>query len=99
MRICSRLCAGVISPKSTGRQSYHQLGARKEVLHCDAECLFALLQDAAADSSSPEAAQQLASEAGSGVRYMPSATAAWRLNLLRSGGLPDAQLAGIRCAA
>jgi hypothetical protein len=33
------------------------------------------------------------------VRYMPSATAAWRLNLLRSGGLPDAQLAGIRCAA
>lgn len=30
------------------------------------------------------------------MRYLPSATAAWRLNLLRSGGLPDAQLAGIR---
>lgn len=55
------------------------------------------LQDAAAGSSSPAAAQQLASEASSGVRYLPSATAAWRLNLLRSGGLPDAQLADIRC--
>lgn len=30
---------------------------------------------------------------------MPSATASWRLNLLRSGGLPDAQLAGIRCGS
>lgn len=53
-------------------------------------------QEAAADSSSPAAAEQLASEAGSGLRYMPSATANWRLNLLRSGGLPDAQLASIR---
>lgn len=54
------------------------------------------MQEAAADGSSSAAASQLAAEGGGGLRYLPSATANWRLNLLSSGGLPDAQLASIR---
>ena len=30
--------------------------------------------------------------------FLPSATASWRLNLLRSGGLPDHRIASLECA-
>ena len=59
-----------------------------------------LLQDVAAVAGDDATAQQLAAEGAGGrhlAQYVPSATASWRLNLLRSGNVPDSLLASIRC--
>ncbi len=59
------------------------------------------VQDVAAAAGGDKAmAQQLAAEGAGrpGGRYVPSATASWRLNLLRSGDVPDSLLASVKCA-
>ncbi len=58
------------------------------------------MQDVVAVAGDDATAQQLAAEGAGGrqlARYVPSATASWRLNLLRSGDVPDSLLASIRC--
>ena len=49
------------------------------------------------ESISEVRALQLEGEEAAAL-FLPSATASWRLNLLRSGGLPDHRIASLECA-
>ena len=58
---------------------------------------LSLLRALQPETGSEAGALQLQGERAAAL-FLPSATANWRLNLMRSGGLPDSEIAKLRFA-